>query len=256
MHSTSELAIELTDVSVRYRVPKEPIRTLKEHFVRRVTRRQSEYRDFMALQNISYSIRAGEAIGVIGRNGAGKSTLLKVISRVLIPTTGRVRVVGKIAPLIELGMGFQGELTGRENVFINAAMLGFAPREIKNRLDRIIDFAELSDFIDSPIRTYSSGMVARLGFAVAIDVEPDILVIDEVLSVGDMAFQKKCMERLKQFRQNGVTVIYVTHAVRNLAGLCDKALLIDNSHLVCAGEIETVVTAYQQLLAVNPARVG
>src|SRR5258708_3786749 len=197
MQSSSELAIELTDVSVRYRIPTEPVRTLKEHVVRRITRRRSEYRDFVALQNITYSIRAGEAIGVVGRNGAGKSTLLKVISRVLVPTNGRVRVVGKISPLIELGMGFQGELTGRENIFINAAMLGIAPAEIKKRMERIIDFAELSDFIDSPIRTYSTGMVARLGFAVAIDVEPDILVIDEVLSVGDLAFQKKCMERLK-----------------------------------------------------------
>lgn len=256
MMPAPDVAIELTDISVKYRIPTEPVHTVKEHVVRWLSGRPVEYRDFMALENFTYSICAGEGVGVIGRNGAGKSTLLKVISRVLVPTTGRVRVVGSVAPLIELGMGFHPELTGRENVAINAAMLGFPPNEIKEKFERIVDFAELWDFIDSPIRTYSSGMVARLGFSVAIHVEPDILIVDEVLSVGDMAFQEKCVERLKEFHANGVTVLFVTHSVDSLENFCDKAILIESGHLICAGEIDDVVTRYKQLLAENSSRGG
>lgn len=246
-----EFAIELSDVSVKYRIPTETIATLKEHVVRRLTGQQIEYRDLWALKNVSYSIRNGESVGIIGRNGAGKSTMLKVISRVVVPTSGHVRVVGSVAPLIELGMGFHPELTGRENVYINAAMLGSSPRETARKFDQIVEFADLKDFIDAPIRTYSTGMVARLGFAVATDINPDILIVDEVLAVGDASFQKKCFERLKQFQKNGVTIIYVTHAVGTLSYFCDKALLIDNGAVVCAGEVDTVVNAYRRVLNDN-----
>src|SRR6476469_6416269 len=186
--------ILLEKVSVRYRIPRERIGSLKEYAIRRLKRRL-HFDEFEALRDFSLKVSGGESLGVIGRNGAGKSTLLRLIARVMPPSTGRVVVVGRTAPLLELGLGLHGELTGRENVMLQGALLGFSRAEMKRRLDRIVAFAELEDFVDAPLRTFSTGMAARLAFSVATDVDPDVLLIDEVLAVGDERFQLKCQAR-------------------------------------------------------------
>ena len=243
------MAVAVTDVSVRYRMPTERISTLKEQVIRQITRRSIGYREFWALRHINLTIRQGEAVALIGRNGAGKSTLLKVIARAQQPTAGRVWVRGTVAPLIELGAGFHQELTGRENIFLNGAMLGFSRREMERKFDDIVDFSELGTFIDAPLRTYSSGMQARLGFSVAAEADPDIMIIDVVLSVGDEAFQDKCMRRMRRFRERGVTILYVTHAVGTAHELCERAVWIDGGRIAYAGETQDVVAHYRDGLA-------
>jgi homopolymeric O-antigen transport system ATP-binding protein len=244
----SKTAISVADVSVRYRMPTERISTLKERVVRGITRRSVAYTEFTALSHINLQVNRGEAVGLIGRNGAGKSTLLKVIARVQEPTAGRVWVRGQVAPMIELGAGFHPELTGRENVFLNGAMLGFSQQQMQTKFDSIVAFSELEAFIDSPLRTYSSGMQARLGFAIASSVEPDILIIDEALSVGDEAFQQKCVRRMKAIREQGATLLYVTHAVDNIKDLCEKVALIDEGHLLYFGDVDKAVEYYRERL--------
>jgi ABC-type polysaccharide/polyol phosphate transport system ATPase subunit len=242
---TPEVAVSLSDVSVRYQLPTERIASLKECAVRRMRGRKTVFREFLALTDINLTIMRGAAVALVGRNGAGKSTMLKLIARVLRPTTGRVVVTGHVAPLIELGAGMNPELTGRENIFINGAMLGFTEREMRSKIDRIIEFAGLQEFIDAPMRTYSSGMSARLGFAVATEVNPDILIVDEALSVGDEAFQKKCMARMREFRDRGITLFFVTHAVDTIGELCPKAVLLEGGRIVYAGATEEVVALYR-----------
>jgi ABC-type polysaccharide/polyol phosphate transport system ATPase subunit len=244
MTGADRVAIHLQSVSVRYRVPMEPVSTLKEHAIRLLHGRRSEYREFMALDGIYLDVRRGEALGIIGRNGAGKSTLLKVVSRIIRPTTGQVWVLGKVAPLIELGAGFHPELTGRENVFMNGAMLGFSHKEMEARFESIVEFAELWDFIDAPIRTYSSGMMTRLGFAVASDVDPDILIIDEVLAVGDESFQQKCITRMETFRKRGTTILFVSHALDAVERLCERAVWIDQGKVRHSGDVDETASAY------------
>jgi len=245
----NSIAIDLSGVSVRYRVPMEPVSTLKEHVIRLAKGQLTSYREFPALDNVTLDIPRGQSLGIIGRNGAGKSTLLKVISRILRPTSGRVRVSGRVAPLIELGAGFHPELTGRENVFLNGAILGFSRSEMQEKFDRIVAFSELSEFIDAPVRTYSSGMKVRLGFAIASDVDPDILLVDEVLSVGDEAFQEKSRARLGSFRARGVTILYVTHDLNGIGGLCGRAILLERGAVLSSGEVDVVIGAYRGLLA-------
>jgi len=247
------LAIHLSGVSVRYRVPMEPIATLKEHAIRLIQGRRVGYREFWALHNAGLEVRRGESLGIIGRNGAGKSTLLKVIARVLHPTQGRVLVWGNVAPLIELGAGFHPELTGRENVFLNGAMLGFSRVQMEEKFERIVEFAELPAFIDAPLRTYSSGMIMRLGFAIATEVDPDILIIDEVLSVGDEAFQEKCMARMRQFRERGTTILFVSHSLPSVANLCDRAIWIDSGYIKHSGATDDVIHAYRASVSHEPA---
>ena len=242
---SSELAIAVSDVSVRYRLPTERISTLKEQVIRRITRRTVKYNEFWALSKVNLQVRRGDAVALVGRNGAGKSTLLKCIAKVQRPTTGRIWVRGSMAPIIELGAGFHHELTGRENIFLNGAMLGYSRQEMERRVDSIIEFSELANFIDSPLRTYSSGMQARLGFAVAASTEPDVLIIDEVLSVGDEAFQRKCMERMRRFRERGVTILYVTHALDTVHELCDYAAWIDGGRLRYFGDSRRVVAMFR-----------
>jgi len=239
-----ETAIRLEDISVRYRVPHERYATLKEHAIRWLQRRV-QYDDFWALRDVSLTLRRGEVVGIIGRNGAGKSTLLKVIGRVLRPTRGRVLIRGRVAPLLEFGAGFHPELTGRENIFLNGAILGFSRAQMQAKFDRIVDFAELRDFIDAPLRTYSSGMVARLGFAVATDVEPDILIVDEVLSVGDAAFQLKSAERIQSFRATDATILLVSHNLALVETMCDRAIWIDRGRVVAEGTANSVVHQYR-----------
>jgi ABC-2 type transport system ATP-binding protein len=241
---TVEPVISVEGVSVRYRLPKERIPSLKEYVIRRL-RRQVSYQDFWALNGVSLEVRRGEVFGIIGPNGAGKSTLLKVVARVLKPTTGRVRVRGRVAPLLELGAGFDSELTGRENVFLNAAILGFSRRQTHERFDDIVDFAGVREFIDMPLRTYSSGMVVRLGFAVATDVQPEVLIIDEVLAVGDAEFQKKSAARIAQFRASGATMLMVSHSLAAVRDMCARAAWLEHGRLRAIGPADEVVRQYE-----------
>jgi ABC-type polysaccharide/polyol phosphate transport system ATPase subunit len=238
-------SIRLENVGVRYRAPSERIRSIKEYAIRLIQRR-IEHREFWALQDVSLSIYSGETIGIIGHNGAGKSTLLKLIARVLAPTTGRVVVRGQVAPLLEFGAGFHPELTGRENIYLNGALLGFSRAEMDEKFDRIVDFAELWAFIDAPIRTYSSGMLARLGFSVATDVNPHVLIIDEVLSVGDEAFQQKSAARLQEFRDQGTTILLVSHNMDIVAQMCHRAAWLDHGKLISVGDTRETIDSYRQ----------
>lgn len=245
-----ETVIYLEDISIRYRLPNESIRTFKEYMIKKV-QGHIKHNAFWALKNINLKINEGEIFGVLGRNGAGKSTLLKVISKVLIPREGRVWIKGYISPLLQLGAGFHPELTGRENIFLNATLLGHSQGEIESKLDEIISFAEIGDFIAAPLRTYSSGMQARLGFAVASAWQPDILILDEVLSVGDVAFQEKCFERMANFRNSGATVLIVSHAIAQIRDLCQRALWLDQGEIKQLGDVESVCDAYQNALSVR-----
>ena len=236
--------IILNHVSVRYRAPEESIGTFKEYAIQHL-KRNVRYRDFLALNNVDLDVNQGEILGIIGRNGAGKSTLLKVISRVLIPTEGRVRIRGMVSPLLELGAGFHPELTGRENIFLNGTLLGHPRREIEERIGEIIEFAELGAFIDSPLRTYSSGMVARLGFSVATTWKPDILILDEVLSVGDEAFRHKCQLRMEKYRNEGATTLLVTHDSNTVESLCSRAVWLDHGQIQAIGPSPQVVSLYR-----------
>jgi len=237
--------IRLEKVALRYRIPKERIHSLKEYAIRRIQRRVS-YQDFEALKGIDLSVEPGERIGVIGRNGAGKSTLFRIISRVLPPSEGRVFVSGRIAPILELGLGFHGELTGRENVMLQGALLGFSRAEVRKRLDRIVAWAELEDFIEAPARTFSTGMASRLAFAVATDIDPDILLVDEALSVGDEKFQRKCRERMQSFHDRGKTMMLVSHSLSQIRDNCDRALWLHHGRVVQDGDAALVTEAYHQ----------
>jgi ABC-type polysaccharide/polyol phosphate transport system ATPase subunit len=235
--------IRLENVALRYRVPRERIRSLKEYAIRRIQKRVV-YDDFEALKDVALTVEAGERIGVIGRNGAGKSTLFRIISRVLPPSEGRVYVAGRIAPILELGLGFHGELTGRENVMLQGALLGFSRAETRRRLEGIVEWAELQDFIDAPTRTFSTGMAARLAFAVATDVDPDILLVDEALSVGDEKFQRKCHERMQGFHARGRTMMLVSHSLSQIRDNCDRAIWLHHGRVVLDGPVAEVTEAY------------
>lgn len=237
--------IQLENISVRYRLPSERINTFKEYAIRKI-QRKIKIQDFWALTDVSMQVNQGEVFGIIGNNGAGKSTMLKVISKVLKPTKGRVVVFGKIAPLLELGAGFHPELSGRENVFLNGALLGYSRHEMEAVFDEIVEFAELERFINSPIRTYSSGMYARLGFSVATAHLPDILILDEILSVGDEAFQKKSRDRLLSFQQQGATVLMVSHALDSMIGMCNRIAWLDQGKVPMVGDPEQVIAAYRE----------
>jgi ABC-2 type transport system ATP-binding protein len=245
-----DTAILLEDISIRYRLPNEAIRTFKEYMIKKV-QGHIKHNAFWALKHIHLEIRQGEIFGILGRNGAGKSTLLKVISKVLIPREGRVWIKGYISPLLQLGAGFHPELTGRENIYLNATLLGHAQSEIDAKLEEIISFAEIGDFIEAPLRTYSSGMQARLGFAVASAWQPDILILDEVLSVGDVGFQEKCFERMANFRNSGATVLMVSHSIIQIRELCQRALWLDQGEIKQLGDVESVCDAYQYALSVR-----
>jgi len=239
-----EEIIRLENVSVKYRIPEERIGTFKEYAIR-FLQRKIQYRSFWALDNVNISIHRGEVYGLIGRNGAGKSTLLKVISRVLRPTKGRIVIYGKVAPLLEVGAGFHPELTGRENIFLNGALLGYSQKEMEACFDQIVDFAELRQFIDASIRTYSSGMYTRLGFAVATAHVPDILLVDEILSVGDGAFQQKCFTRINEFRKQGATIVMVSHSMEQVENLCQRVAWINKGKVELEGDPITIINAYR-----------
>jgi ABC-type polysaccharide/polyol phosphate transport system ATPase subunit len=200
--------------------------------------------EFFALQDVSFSVDHGETFGIIGRNGSGKSTALKLIAGVTAPSSGEVYVVGRVSPLIELGAGFHPDLTGRENIYLNASILGMTSREIEEQFDAIVDFAELADFINTPVKRYSSGMYARLGFAVAVHSNPDLLLVDEVLSVGDAFFQEKCLQRMREFKASGMTIVLVSHSPGLISEFCDRAIWIDHGRLLREGRAKDVVAEY------------
>jgi ABC-type polysaccharide/polyol phosphate transport system ATPase subunit len=239
--------IRFENVVQRFRVIRERPDTLREAFTH-LFRNRSSYHDFEALKGISFNVQDGEVTGVIGRNGSGKSTVLKIIAGVYQPTSGTVHVSGKVAALIELGAGFHPDLTGRENIVINGLLLGLSRREIQAREERIIDFAELGEFIDSPVKQYSSGMYMRLGFAIATEVDPDILLIDEILAVGDAAFQQKCLARVDEFRQRSKTIVFVSHDMNSVRRLCQRVVLLHDGVLLADGPPEQVVARYEELL--------
>ena len=241
-----ELAIRLEEVSIRFRVPHENVRSLKEYAIRALRNRLT-YEQFWAVRRVSLEVHPGEVLGLIGRNGAGKSTLLKLIARVLRPTEGRVRAWGRVAPLLDYGAGFHPDLTGRENLYLNGTLLGLSHRVLDASFDRIVDFAELVPFIDAPIRTYSSGMVARLGFAIATEQRPDVLLIDEVLAVGDQAFQTKCKERFEAFRAAGTAIVLVSHDKHLVATTCRRAVWLERGQVRQIGPAAEVVAAYAGL---------
>jgi ABC-2 type transport system ATP-binding protein/lipopolysaccharide transport system ATP-binding protein len=244
-----EPSIQLDNLSVRYRVPQEHIPSIKEYAIRRLKRSLS-YHEFWALDQVTFEVAQGECLGIIGSNGAGKSTLLKVIARVLSPTAGRVRVRGRVCPLLELGAGFDPELTGRENIFLNGTILGFTRRDLEARQDRIIEFAGLRDFIDSPLRTFSSGMIARLGFAIVTDETPDILIIDEILAVGDADFQKTSAERLDRFLTSGTTILLVSHSLADIKRFCERVIWLDHGRVLAEGAPGKVIQDYLDHVAV------
>lgn len=242
--SNREEVIRLDDISVQYRVPHERIVTIKEYMIRRLQRRV-EYDLFMALNHINLTVYRGEVLGIIGQNGAGKSTLLKLIAKVLRPTEGRVWVKGRVAPLLELGSGFHPDLTGKENVYLYGSLLGFDRKSMARQYEQIVDFAELWDFIDAPLRTYSSGMQARLGFAVATDVRPDVLIVDEILGVGDEAFQKKCSERIQSFREQGASIMMVSHAMEAVEKMCQRVVWLNHGKIRFIGNPTDAIAAYR-----------
>ncbi|MCK5219055.1 ABC transporter ATP-binding protein [bacterium] len=218
--------------------------------------RRSYHQNFNALHNINFEAYRGETLGIIGRNGCGKSTLLQIVCGILQPSSGRVITQGRISALLELGAGFNPEFTGRQNVFLNAAILGLTKEEIEDRFDAIVDFAEIGQFIGQPVKTYSSGMYVRLAFSVAISVEPDILVVDEALAVGDELFQRKCFGRIKELRKRGTTILFVSHGADTVVQLCDRVLLLDQGECLLEGDPKFVVAKYQKLLYAPPDKLA
>ena len=241
------ICIRVKNASVRFNMAAEKVDNLKEYFVKLV-KRELHFKEFYALKDINITIHQGESWALVGENGAGKSTLLKLICGILRPYKGNVWVKGNIAPMIELGAGFDGNLTAKENIYINAAVLGFKRKFIREQYEKIVDFAELWDFMDLPIKNYSSGMRARLGFAVATVVKPDILIIDEVLSVGDAAFQAKCRARIKELMAQGTTLLFVSHAKAPVMDLCEHAIWLDHGEIKKIGATRHVYWAYEQHL--------
>lgn len=239
--------VDVEHATVRFNMASERIDNLKEYFVKMV-KRELMFKEFLAVKDVSLKVRKGQAWGIIGTNGSGKSTLLKLICGILKPYEGTVSIHGSIAPLIELGAGFDPDLTAKENIFLNGAVLGYDKKFMQDHFDEIVDFAELSDFLDMPIKNFSSGMAARLGFAIATVVTPDILICDEVLSVGDYAFQQKCEKRMAEMRKGGTTLLYVSHSIDSVKEICDHALWLEKGTERMSGEVNKVCDAYMNVI--------
>ena len=238
--------IVVDNVSMRFNLASERVDSLKDLLIKKIKFQSVSFDEFWALRNISFSVDKGESCALIGANGSGKSTMLKIISGILTPTKGSVEVNGSIAPLIELGAGFDYELTGRENIFLNGAILGYNKKLMLEKYDEIIDFSELRNFIDVPVKNYSSGMIARLGFSIATIVKPEILVVDEILAVGDQAFQDKCHKRLEDMMNSGTTVLLVSHSAADIKRICQKAVWIDKSNLRFVGNVDEALQLYNK----------
>ena len=240
------LAISVQGVSKIYKLYDKPIDRLKEAVS---LTHKSYHRDFFALSDISFEVRKGQTVGIIGTNGSGKSTILKIITGVLSPTTGTAEVSGNISALLELGAGFNSEYTGLENIYMNGTMMGFSRQEMERRMDDILRFADIGDFVNQPVKTYSSGMFVRLAFALAINVDPEILIVDEALSVGDVFFQAKCYRRMEEMMKNGTTILMVSHDMGSIIKYCDKVVLLNRGHFVAQGEAGKMVDLYKKILA-------
>ncbi len=238
-------AVKVEDVSILFNLNKEKVDNIKEYFIKLVTRKL-HYNEFWALTDISFEVEEGERLGILGFNGAGKSTLLKVIAGVLKPTKGKVSVNGVIAPLLELGAGFDMNYTGAENIYLYGATMGYSRKYIQERYDEIVEFSELGEFIDVPVKNYSSGMRARLGFAIATAVEPEVLILDEVLSVGDAKFRIKSENKIKSMFDKGVTVLFVSHNTAQVRRLCTKAILLDHGKIIANGDVNEVCDIYDK----------
>jgi O-antigen export system ATP-binding protein rfbB len=238
--------IEVNNVSMKYNLSKEKVDNIKEYIIK-MFKRQLFYDEFWALRDIDFSIKKGESLGVVGLNGSGKSTLLKLIAGVLKPTKGNIKVGGTIAPLIELGAGFDMELSARENIFLNGAILGYSKKEMLKQLDDIIEFSELPEFLEVPVKNFSSGMLARLAFAISTSGHYDILIADEILSVGDYKFQEKCMDRMRKMINDGITIILVSHSIEQIEKNCEKTLWLNKGQTVMFGNTKDVCLKYKQL---------
>lgn len=241
----SEYAIKVENVSIKFDLGTEKIDNLKEYFIKMVNK---SYRvdEFYAVKNVSFDIKKGDSFAILGSNGSGKSTMLKMISGIYKPTEGNIIVEGSIAPMIELGAGFDDQLTARENVFLNGAVLGYSRKFMESNFKSIIDFAEIWDFVDVPIKNYSSGMKARLGFAVATLVKPDILIVDEILSVGDANFRKKCEQKMFEMKAEGVTLVLVSHSMDQILKVCSSAVWLNKGKLMCIGDVNDVCNEYKK----------
>lgn len=239
------VAIEVKDVSMRFNMSKEKIDSLKEYLVKFFTRKLM-FEEFWALRDISFEVKKGEVFGIVGLNGAGKSTILKTIAGVLKPTIGKVNINGKIAPLIELGAGFDLDLTAKENIFLNGAVLGHSRKFMNEKFDEIVEFSELHNFLDVPLKNYSSGMVARIGFSIATIVEPEILIVDEILSVGDFHFQEKCEKKIQNMIEKGTTVIIVSHSIAQIEKLCNRVMWLEHGKIKMIGNTEDICTEYKK----------
>lgn len=251
--SSDDIAIRVRNLSKFYQIYESPRDRLKQFVIPRLQRMimqspKQYFREFNALNNVSFEIKKGETVGIIGINGSGKSTLLQIICGTLTPTSGSVETLGRIAALLELGSGFNNEFTGRENIYMNSAVLGLSKEEVNTRFDDIVAFADIGEFIEQPVKTYSSGMVVRLAFAVAINVEPDILIVDEALSVGDELFQRKCFSRIEAIKNSGATILFVSHSGNTIVELCDRAVLMDAGEMLAVGTPKKIVGCYQKFL--------
>ena len=240
----SENAVELRNIEMHFNMSKEKLESLKEYFLK-FMKRQLYFEDFVALDNISFDIKKGDVFGIVGLNGCGKSTTLKVISGILKPTKGTVETCGTIAPLIELGAGFDMELTARENIYLNGSVLGYSKKFMDEKFQEIVDFSEMHDFLDVPMKNYSSGMVARIGFAIATETTPDILIVDEILAVGDFLFQQKCEERINQMMNDDTTVIIVSHSIEQIERLCKHCVWLEKGKIKMIGDTKEVCDAYK-----------
>ncbi|MBX9033652.1 ABC transporter ATP-binding protein [Gordonibacter massiliensis (ex Traore et al. 2017)] len=238
-----EPVVIVKNASMVFNIANEKMQSLKEYFIK-IARRELMFKEFIAVDDVSFTVNKGDVFGLVGTNGSGKSTLLKMIAGVLQPTMGSCTVQGSISPLIELGAGFDSELTARENIYLNGALLGHSRKFIDEHLDEIIDFAELRDFMQMPLKNYSSGMVARIAFAIATVTEPDLLIVDEVLSVGDFLFQKKCEDRINAMIEHGTTVLIVSHSTEQIERLCNRVLWIEKSKMKMIGSVDDVCEAY------------
>lgn len=242
----NDVKIRVNDVYIRFNLASEKIDTIKEYVIK-ILKRQLMFQEFMALKGINFEVKAGEAWGFVGANGSGKSTLLKTVSGILKPYKGSVEINGTISPLIELGAGFDMDMTARENIYLNGCVLGYSEKFIREKFDEIVDFAEVRDFLDVPLKNFSSGMAARLGFAIATTVKPDILICDEVLAVGDFKFQEKCEQRMNELLSGGTTLLFVSHSTEQVKRMCQKAIWIDHGEMRMIGDAEEVCNAYASM---------
>ena len=243
----SKTAIEVDNVSMKFNLSREKVDSLKDYIFKTI-KREIQYNEFWALKNVSFSVEKGDRVGILGLNGAGKSTLLKVISGVFKPTEGHVDKHGKMVPLLELGAGFYPQYTGKENIYLYGAMLGYTKKFIDSKYDEIVEFSELQKFMDVPVKNYSSGMKSRLGFSIATVVEPKILILDEVLSVGDAKFRKKSEKKIMSMFDSGVTVLFVSHSLEQVQRLCNKAMILEKGKLIAYGDIVPISEQYSKMI--------